>query len=187
MYDKAAQEGTGVTYVDRAPARRFEQPAEMVVLCAYVVHQYALMLLAGIGEPYDPATGKGAVGSNYCYQTTSACRCSSRTSTSIPSWAAAPLGTTIDDFNSDNFDHSGLGFLGGAYHQRQHDQRAADRYAPAAAGDAALGHEVEGGECEVVLPAVPRSAATDPAIPTAITTSTWIRTTAMPGAGRWCA
>jgi len=26
-----------------------------------------LMLLAGIGEPYDPASGKGAVGRNYCY------------------------------------------------------------------------------------------------------------------------
>ena len=26
------------------------------------------MLAAGIGEPYDSATGKGVVGKNYCYQ-----------------------------------------------------------------------------------------------------------------------
>ena len=26
------------------------------------------MLTAGIGEPYDHKTGKGAVGRNYCYQ-----------------------------------------------------------------------------------------------------------------------
>ena len=24
--------------------------------------------MSGIGEPYDPVTGKGAVGKNYCYQ-----------------------------------------------------------------------------------------------------------------------
>jgi gluconate 2-dehydrogenase alpha chain len=28
---------------------------------------------------------------------------------------AGALGTVIDDFNGDNFDHSGLGFIGGAY------------------------------------------------------------------------
>ena len=35
---------------------------------AYVFNNVLLMLTAGIGEPYDHTTGKGAVGKNYCYQ-----------------------------------------------------------------------------------------------------------------------
>jgi len=32
----------------------FEQPASMVMLCAYAIHNVHLMLLSGIGQPYDP-------------------------------------------------------------------------------------------------------------------------------------
>ena len=47
----------------------FEQPAQYVMLCAYALNNVHLMLLSGIGEPYDPATQKGVIGKNYCYQT----------------------------------------------------------------------------------------------------------------------
>jgi len=33
----------------------------------------------------------------------------------IPLSAPAPWATVIDEFNGDNFDHSGKGFIGGAY------------------------------------------------------------------------
>ena len=58
---------TGVLYVD-AQGREVEQPAEMVLLTAYGLHNARLMMLSGIGETYDPATGRGTVGRNYAYQ-----------------------------------------------------------------------------------------------------------------------
>ena len=66
IYDKAARKVTGVVYPTPAPARN-EQPAGLVVLSAYVFGNISLMFHSGIGEPYDPVTGKGAVGKNYCY------------------------------------------------------------------------------------------------------------------------
>ena len=35
-----------------------EQPADLVVLCAYPFNNTLLLLTAGIGEPYDPVTAK---------------------------------------------------------------------------------------------------------------------------------
>ena len=61
---------TGVTYVNSA-GEEFFQPAEMVFLGAYILHNVRLLLLSGIGQPYDPKTGDGLVGKNYAYQTMS--------------------------------------------------------------------------------------------------------------------
>jgi gluconate 2-dehydrogenase alpha chain len=61
VYDKASKKVTGVTYVDLRTGEEYEQPAGVVALCGYVFANTQLMLLAGIGEPYDPASGKGAV------------------------------------------------------------------------------------------------------------------------------
>ena len=55
-------------YVDTRSGEEYEQPAGIVILGAYVFNNVLLMLTAGIGEPYDHTTGKGAVGRNYCYQ-----------------------------------------------------------------------------------------------------------------------
>ena len=57
----------------------------MVLLCAYAINNVHLMLLSGIGEPYDPAAQNGVIGKNYCYQTGAARRCSSKASTSTRS------------------------------------------------------------------------------------------------------
>ena len=46
---------TGVTYVNSA-GEEFFQPAEMVILSAYILQNVRLLLLSGIGEPYDPGT-----------------------------------------------------------------------------------------------------------------------------------
>ena len=105
---------TGVTYVDAAGQEYF-QPAEIVALTAYQLHNVHLLLLSGIGEPYDPATGKGHVGKNYCYQTMSSVNVFFDDKRLNPFIGAGALASVIDDYNGDNFDHSKLGFIGGAY------------------------------------------------------------------------
>jgi len=105
---------TGVTYVNSA-GEEFFQPAEMVFLGAYILQNVRLMLLSGIGQPYDPKTGQGVVGKNYAYQTMSSVNVFFDDKILNPFIGAGALATVIDDFNGDNFDHSGLGFIGGAY------------------------------------------------------------------------
>ncbi len=105
---------TGVTYVNSA-GEEFFQPAEMVILSAYILQNVRLMLLSGIGKPYDPKTGEGVVGKNYAYQTMSSVNVFFDDKIINPFIGAGALATVIDDFNGDNFDHSGLGFIGGAY------------------------------------------------------------------------
>ena len=68
VYDKQAKKVKAVRYVDTRSGEEFEQPAGIVLLGAYVFNNMLLMLTAGIGEQYDPVTGKGTIGKNYCYQ-----------------------------------------------------------------------------------------------------------------------
>lgn len=58
---------TGVTYVD-GQGREMEQPADLVIIGAFQFHNVHLMLLSGIGKPYNPETGEGVVGRNFAYQ-----------------------------------------------------------------------------------------------------------------------
>ena len=116
VYDKQAKKVKAVRYVDTRSGEEFEQPAGLVIMGAYVFNNVLLMLTAGIGEPYDHTTGKGAVGKNYCYQVSGNGVTVFFESKEInPFMAAGAHGTNIDDFNGDNFDHSGLGFFGGAW------------------------------------------------------------------------
>jgi gluconate 2-dehydrogenase alpha chain len=57
----------GVTYTD-ASGQDFEQPAEVVVLSSWTANNNRLLLLSRIGEPYDPATGKGTLGKSLTHQ-----------------------------------------------------------------------------------------------------------------------
>lgn len=115
VYDKAAKRVTGVRYVDVRTGQAFEQPAGTVVLAAYTLTNTRLMLLSGIGAPYDPQTGKGVIGRNYCYQVTSGVRAFFRNRHMNPFMGSGALGYVIDNFNCDHFDHMGLGFVGGGY------------------------------------------------------------------------
>jgi gluconate 2-dehydrogenase alpha chain len=105
---------TGVTYVNSA-GETFFQPAEMVFLGAYILQNVRLLLLSGIGQPYDPHTGEGMVGKNYAYQTMSSVNVFFDDKILNPFIGAGAHATVVDDFNGDNFDHGGLGFIGGAY------------------------------------------------------------------------
>jgi gluconate 2-dehydrogenase alpha chain len=120
-YDKAARKVTGVIFTDTRTGEEYEQPAGIVVLSAYVFGNISLLLNSGIGQPYDPVTQKGVVGKNYCYQL-------SRMGVTLffedkffnPFMGSPGTQMVMDDFNGDNFDHSGLGFLGGCKIQLGH-------------------------------------------------------------------
>ena len=76
-----------------------------------------LMLLSGIGKPYDPQTNTGVVGRNYAYQTPSSVTLFFEDKNFNSFMGAGGLGLAIDEFNGDNFDHAGLGFIGGGFMQ----------------------------------------------------------------------
>ncbi|WP_368644358.1 GMC family oxidoreductase [Castellaniella ginsengisoli] len=113
LLDGAGGKAKGVLYRD-LEGREFEQPAELVVLCAYAHHNVHLLLLSGIGKPYDPFLNTGVVGRNYAYQITSAVEVFVDELMN-PYMGAGALGQAIDDFNGDNFDHGPEGFIGGGY------------------------------------------------------------------------
>jgi gluconate 2-dehydrogenase alpha chain len=114
VFDKAAHKVTGVRYVDTTNGDEYEQPADIVALCAYPFSNTKLLLLSQIGAPYDPVTGRGAVGKNYCYQVTGNVQVFFEHEEINPFMASGANQMNIDDFNADNFDHDGLGFFGGA-------------------------------------------------------------------------
>ncbi len=109
---------TGVTYVNSA-GEEFFQPANVVVLSAYILQNVRLLLLSKIGQPYDPNTGEGVVGKNYAYQTMGSVNVFVDKILN-PFIGAGALATVVDEFNGDNFDHSGLGFIGGGYIAQMH-------------------------------------------------------------------
>ncbi|HUE10381.1 MAG TPA: GMC family oxidoreductase [Steroidobacteraceae bacterium] len=113
-YDRSAKRATGVRFLDLASGREYEQPADIVVLAAFTMTNTRLLLLGGIGEPYNPVTRRGVVGKNFCYQTKSGVNVFFKDRWINPFLAAGSSGTVIDEFNNDNFDHSALPFLGGA-------------------------------------------------------------------------
>lgn len=106
---------TGVTYMDREGKEHF-QPAEVVILSAYTLSNVRLLLLSRGGKhPGGVGNDRGRVGKNATHQI----------------WQSPVTGVfeghrfnlfmgntsninVIFDFNGDNFDHGGLGFIGGA-------------------------------------------------------------------------
>ena len=111
--DASGKRATGVTYVDSAGAE-WEQPADIVLVCAFAFNNVRMLLISGIGQPYDPGTRQGTVGRNYAYQTTSGVQLFFDDKIFNPFIASGALGQTAVDFNCDGFDHGGLGFVGGA-------------------------------------------------------------------------
>ena len=113
-HDGAGKKARGVTYKD-ASGEDFFQPAGIVLLAAYTFENIRLLLLSGIGAPYDPASGRGVVGRNYSYQTTSSVQLGFAERLLNPFIGAGALGMIVDDWNGEHYDHGPLGFIGGAY------------------------------------------------------------------------
>jgi len=114
--DRSGKWATGVTYVDSS-GEEIEQPADLVMLCAFQLFNVQLLLHSGIGKPYDPQTGEGQIGRNFTHQTVStALGFFDKDKYNFnPFVASGAIGMTIDEFNGDNFDHGPLGFVGGGY------------------------------------------------------------------------
>ncbi|HEY7248340.1 MAG TPA: GMC family oxidoreductase [Xanthobacteraceae bacterium] len=114
--DRSHKWATGVTYVDSSGVE-LEQPADLVILCGFQLFNVQLLLLSGIGKPYDPQTGEGQIGRNFTHQTMStALGFFDKDKYNFnPFVAAGAIGMCMDEFNGDNFDHGPLGFVGGGY------------------------------------------------------------------------
>jgi len=112
--DSAKKRAVSVTYAD-AQGQEMEQPADLVILTSYVFNNARLLLLSGIGKPYDPVSNQGAVGRNYAYQSVGNVNLFFEDEVFNPFMGGGGRGMNVDDFNGDNFDHTGLGFIGGGY------------------------------------------------------------------------
>ncbi len=122
----------------------------MVFLTAFSLNNVHLLLLSGIGKPYDPATGEGVIGKNYTYQTGTSATVFFEGKNFNPFMGAGSLAMGIDDYNGDNFDHSGLDFIGGGVISQSTRERPADPVSSGAERHAALGRRLESGRREVL-------------------------------------
>jgi gluconate 2-dehydrogenase alpha chain len=112
--DSSRKRAVSVTYLD-ARGRELEQPADLVILAAFVFGNVHLMLHSGIGKPYDFESNTGVVGRNYAYQAMGGVAAHFSKDTYFnPFMGAGALGTWIDDFNGDHLDFANTGFIGGA-------------------------------------------------------------------------
>jgi len=141
--DSAGGRATGVTYVDLTTGAEVEQRASLVLLCAYAIHNVHLLLLSGIGQPYDPDTRAGLVGKNYCYQVGGA-------GVSLffddqvfnPFMGAGGLASAIDDFHAnEDFDRGALGVIGGGTIGNGQSNGRPIRYRPVPPGTPRWGSE----------------------------------------------
>ncbi len=112
--DSDGKKVTGVQYTNVLNGDEFEQPAGIVLLTAYAINNVHLMLLSGIGEPYDPVTQMGIIGKNYCYQTGAGARLFFEGRRFHPFMNAGGSNISIDDFNTNwAFDRAPHDFVGG--------------------------------------------------------------------------
>lgn len=104
---------TSVSYYDQNGAEQ-EQPADIIVLGTFTLNNIRLMLLSKIGQQYDPQANTGTVGRNYTYQVNGASAVGWYDDRVLNTFMGSGAnGYCIDEFNSDNFDHTNLGFFGG--------------------------------------------------------------------------
>ncbi len=114
--DSSGKRVTGVTYTNVLNGEEFEQPARMVMLCAYTFNNVHLMLLSGIGKPYDPVNQTGVIGKNYCYQTAAGATLFFEGRNFNPFMATGGLNVTCDDFYTNwDYDRGPLGYVGGTH------------------------------------------------------------------------
>lgn len=115
--EKSADEktATGVNYWDEKTGEEVFQPADLVILAAYQLHNTHLMLLPGLGEPYNPQTGEGVTGKTYSYQMTGGTGMFFEDVEFNPFAGAGSNGYCIDDFAINRIDFAAEGFIGGSY------------------------------------------------------------------------
>lgn len=112
--DSTAKRATSVAYTDIVTGAEYEQPAGLVVLCAYGLNNVHLMMLSGIGKQYDPDAQRGTLGKNYAYQVSGNVTLFFEEKIFNPFMGAGALASRIDDFHANqDFDQAKAGFVGG--------------------------------------------------------------------------
>ncbi|MDE1149276.1 MAG: GMC family oxidoreductase [Azospirillaceae bacterium] len=111
--DSTGKKATGVTYLD-AQGRETEQPAGLVLLCAFSLYNVHLMLLSGIGKAYDPVSNTGTIGRNYSYQNLNRVNLFFGKDVQANGFIGiGGGGAVIDDLNGNQLDNPKAGFVGG--------------------------------------------------------------------------
>ncbi|GGF71048.1 GMC family oxidoreductase [Azorhizobium oxalatiphilum] len=103
----------GVTYIDEKGQEVF-QPANIVILASFQFNNVRLMMLSGIGKPYDPNTGEGQIGRNYAFLSNGNATLFFKDKNFNPFVTAGPTGQMINDFSPGTFDATPYDFIGGA-------------------------------------------------------------------------
>ena len=110
--DERSGRVTGVNYVKGG--QEYFQPAEVVLLAGYT-YENVRMLLLSKSKPYPNglANNRGQVGRHYFTHNT-ASTLTALFPFDLNNWYGLPAqGIAVDDWADDNFDHSGLDFIGG--------------------------------------------------------------------------
>jgi len=102
----------GVKYVD-AKGQEFFQPADLVFLASWTFNNARLLLLSGMGQPYDPKTGEGTLGRNLTHQVAIPAATLFMEKPMNLFMGAGAAGIRVGDFDGDVFDHSNLPFFRG--------------------------------------------------------------------------
>ena len=142
LKDPGGKRVTGVVYTNVLNGEEFEQPAGIVVLAAYAINNVHLMLLSGIGQPYDPATQKGIIGKNFSYDTGTGARLFFEGRNFNPFMAAGGSNHVIDDFNGNwESDRAKHGYVGGFIVSAGMNTALPIGYRPVPSGTPPWGHE----------------------------------------------
>jgi gluconate 2-dehydrogenase alpha chain len=109
---------TDVRYYDYA-GNIHVQPGKVFFNGLWGMNMYRAMALSGIGDQYDPIAKTGSLGRGWAfgyapYAGTSVSGTVPIGGNAYPAGNASGGGYTIYDLADDNFDHTGLGFIGGA-------------------------------------------------------------------------
>ena len=149
-YDQRRRRAIGVRYVDLHDRTRIRAAGRRRGAGRLHDDQHASCCCsAASARPTTRSARRGVVGKNFCYQTGTGVSLFMKDRWINPFLATGSTQMTIDEFNNDNFDHAGLGFLGGAVISARH-LWPADRHASRAARHAALGHRLEAGQRRLV-------------------------------------
>jgi gluconate 2-dehydrogenase alpha chain len=113
LFDSAPKSNArGVTYVDATGEEVF-QPASLLFLSSWTFNNTRLLLLSGIGDRHDPATGHGTVGSNLTHQISTNAATAFFEQPLNRFMGSGSAAMFIGDFDGDVFDRGALPFLRG--------------------------------------------------------------------------
>jgi len=114
VHESAGKAGRarGVSYID-AKGEEVFQPAELVFLASWTLNNTRLLLLSGIGQPYDLRNGTGTVGRNLTHHVSFPAATAFFNKPLNRFMGSGAAGICISDFDGDAFDHTSLPFLRG--------------------------------------------------------------------------